>query len=169
MIGQPAKLDRGRAMAIDFDPQRGRWIPWVFVGGMGFVVVVNAVLVWAALSTFTGLTVGKAYDRGRTYNHVLATAERQHALGWRAVVAVEGRTLTLAVLDREGLAVSGRVEGVLRRPLEGIEESLDFAALGEGRFLAALPPLRAGQWEARLTLRGPAGDAFDIRERLLLQ
>ena len=57
-----------------FDPTRGRWIPWVFVGGMGLVIGVNAILVWFALTTFTGVTTPRAYDRGRTYNDVLAEA-----------------------------------------------------------------------------------------------
>ena len=38
-----------------FDPKRSRWIPWIFVGGMLLVVAVNAVLVFASVSTFTGV------------------------------------------------------------------------------------------------------------------
>ena len=32
--------------ASTFDPRRGRWIPWAFVGGMAVVVVVNLVMVY---------------------------------------------------------------------------------------------------------------------------
>ena len=38
------------------EARRSAWIPWVFVGGMGVVVAVNAVFVWLSLSTFTGIT-----------------------------------------------------------------------------------------------------------------
>lgn len=149
------------------DPNRSKWIPWVFVGGMGLVVVVNAGLVFAALSTFTGVTVGQSYDRGRSYNNVLAAAARQEALGWSAQVSLREGALDVAVRDREGLPVAGRLEGVLQRPLERTALPLDFAALGPGRFLAAVTPGQPGQWEARLTLIGPGGESFDIRQRVM--
>ena len=149
------------------DPNRSKWIPWVFVGGMGLVVVVNAGLVFAALTTFTGVTVSQSYDRGRSYNSVLAAAERQDALGWSAQVSLREGTLDVAVRDREGLAVSGRLEGVLQRPLERVALPLEFAALGSGRFLAAVEPGQPGQWEARLTLTSTRGEHFDIRQRVM--
>jgi nitrogen fixation protein FixH len=152
---------------LPHDPNRGRWIPWVFVGGMALVVVVNLVMVYLALSTFTGVTTGRSYDRGRAYNQVLAEAARQDQLGWTARVTLEGRALAVAVTDREGLPVGGRIEGVLRRPLEGAEIALDFAAAGAGRFIALVAPPAPGQWEARLTLAAPDGARFDIRQRVI--
>jgi nitrogen fixation protein FixH len=155
--------------AADFDPKRSRWIPWAFVGGMALVVVVNLMLVYAALSTFTGVTTGRSYDRGRAYNAVLAEAARQDALGWSARVVLEGGVLSVSTADREGLPVGGRVEGVLRRPLEGTEIALDFAAAGPGRFIAFAATPGQGQWEARLTLHGERDQRFEIRQRLLVR
>jgi nitrogen fixation protein FixH len=153
----------------DFDPNRSRWIPWVFVGGMAVVVLVNLVLVYAALSTFTGVTTGKSYDRGRAYNRVLEEAARQDALGWSARVTMEGGVLSVVATDREGLPVGGRVQGVLHRPLEGAEIPLDFAAAGPGRFIAEAAPPAAGQWEARLTLFGARDERLEIRQRLIVR
>jgi nitrogen fixation protein FixH len=153
----------------DFDPNRSRWIPWVFVGGMTVVVLVNLVLVYAALSTFTGVTTGKSYDRGRAYNRVLEEAARQDALGWSARVTLEGGVLNLIATGREGLPVGGRVQGVLHRPLEGAELPLDFAAAGPGRFIAAAAPPASGQWEVRLTLIGAGGERLEIRQRLIVR
>lgn len=149
-------------------PRRSGWIPWAFVGGMLLVVAVNAVLVFFALSTFTGLTVSGAYDRGRAYNAVLAEAARQDALGWRAELVAEAGLLRVAVTDREGLPVPGRLDGVLRAPLEGVELPLVLVAVAPGRWQAALEAPRAGQWEARLALTGAAGGNLDIRQRLVL-
>jgi nitrogen fixation protein FixH len=154
--------------SADFDPQRSTWIPWVFVGGMALVVLVNLVLVYAALSTFTGVTTGQSYDRGRSYNQVLAEAARQDALGWAAQVTLDGRVLTVTVRDRDGLPLGGRIEGVLLRPLEGAELRLDFAAAGPGRFIAFAELPAAGQWEARLTLTGARDQRLDIRQRLVV-
>jgi nitrogen fixation protein FixH len=152
---------------LDYDPRRSRWIPWAFVGAFGVIIAVNLVLVYAALTTFTGLTTGHAYDRGRAYNAVIEEAARQDALGWRAAVALDGDALSVSVADREGLPVGGRLEGLLLRPLEGATLGLDFAAAGPGRFIAHAPLPARGQWEARLTLTGEGGEKFDIRARLI--
>jgi nitrogen fixation protein FixH len=155
--------------AQDFDPNRSRWIPWAFVGAFGVIIAVNLVLVYAALSTFTGVTTSRPYDRGRDYNQVIEEAARQDALGWSARVVLEGGVLSLATTDREGLPVGGRVEGVLLRPLEGAELRLDFAAAGPGRFIALAELPAPGQWEARLTLFGAGGERLDIRRRLIVR
>lgn len=154
--------------ATTHDPRRSRWIPWAFVGGMLLVVVVNLVMVYFAVSTFTGVTVPRSYERGRGYDAVLAEAARQDALGWRAVLRLDGGSLSLVATDREGRPVAGRVEGVLLRPLEGTEIPLNFAPRGGGSWAAEVQPPQPGQWEARLTLFGPNEAAFDIRQRVMV-
>jgi nitrogen fixation protein FixH len=150
-----------------FDPRRGRWIPYVFVGLMLLVVVVNGGLVVAALTTFAGTTTGRAYDRGRAYNQVIEEAARQAALGWTARVALAGDRLSVSVTDREGLPVPGHLEGVLLRPLEGTTRPLALASTAPGQWAAEPGALAPGQWEARLTLTGANGAHLDIRQRVL--
>lgn len=149
-----------------FDPARGRWIPWVFAGMMLIVVVVNGVLIYSAIHSFTGTTTGHAYDRGRAYNHVIAEAERQAALGWVPRVGLVGGRLEVAVVDRDGGPVPGRLEGLLHRPLDGRAVPLEFTTAAGGWSAAAVPPA-AGQWEARLTLTDAAGRHLDIRQRVI--
>ena len=149
-----------------FDPTRGRWIPWVFVGGMGLVIVVNAILVWFALTTFTGVTTPRAYDRGRTYNDVLAEAARQDALGWVTSVRFAEAVLEVEARDSAGAPLSGALSGVLHRPLSGENEPLAFRAVAPGRWQAVATP-RPGLWEARLVLRNDSG-RLDIRQRLVV-
>ena len=61
---------------------RGRWIPWLFVGFLVVVAAVNGVMIWYALSSWTGLAANQAYDNGLTYNQNLAAA-RPHLAGSR--------------------------------------------------------------------------------------
>jgi nitrogen fixation protein FixH len=145
--------------------RKSRWIPWVFVGGMLVVVVVNGFMAFYAISTFTGLTTGQAYDRGRAYNHVLEEAARQDALGWTARVRLEGGRIALAVTDRAGASVPGVVEAYLQRPIEGTRVELG-TSTPQGGFVA--PDLIAGQWEFRGTLVDGNGQRLDIRQRLLV-
>lgn len=153
-------------MSTVIEPRRSAWIPWVFVGGLLLVVAVNAVLIVTAISSFTGLTTGHAYDKGRAYNHVLAEAARQDALGWSSHVTLAEGLLRVVVRDRAGNPVAGRLEGVLRRPIEGTEQPFDAASATPGEWLAPVA-LRAGQWEARLRLTAADGSHLDIRQRVI--
>jgi nitrogen fixation protein FixH len=150
------------------DPTRGRWIPWIFVGGMAVVVVVNGVLIFQALTTFTGVTVGQSYDRGRTYNRVLDEAARQDALGWSLRASVEGGQITVTARDRADAPIAGLLEAHLLRPLDGERIPLPDIA-GAGRFVLELPELRAGQWEFRGLLTSAAGERHDLRQRFTLR
>lgn len=149
------------------DPNRSRWIPWVFVGGMMVVVLVNGVLIFQALTTFTGVTVGQSYDRGRTYNRVLDEAARQDALGWTLRASVDAGQVTITARDRGAAPIAGVLEAYLLRPLDG--ERIAFPDIaGAGRFLLDLPELRAGQWEFRGLLTSAAGERHDLRQRFTL-
>lgn len=155
-------------MIAPFDPRRGHWIPFVFVGLMLLVVAVNGVLIFAAVSTFPGITSAHAYEEGRAYNRILAEATRQQALGWQAAVQWAGGRLSVTVTDRDGLPVSGQLEGILERPLEGTTHALALAAGTPGRWTASAAGLAAGQWEARLVLRGARAEKLDIRQRIVV-
>lgn len=145
--------------------RKSRWIPWIFVGGMTVVVVVNGFMAFYAISTFTGLTTGQAYDRGRAYNSVLEEAARQDALGWTARVRLDDGHIKLSVTDRAGAPVLGLVEAYLQRPIEGTRVELGTAAPHDG---FAAPALTPGQWEFRGHITDGYGQRLDIRHRLLI-
>lgn len=147
-------------------PRRSAWIPWVFVGAFLLVIAVNGVMVWASVSTFTGVTVGRAYERGRGYDQVLAEAARQDALGWISELRLADGHLRVTVRDREGRPVAGRIAGVMQRPVTGQDIALDFAPDGAGAWTATADLPHRGLWEARLTLSGPGEQNLDIRQRM---
>lgn len=157
------------------DPRRSRWIPWAFVAFMGVVFAVNAVLVWLALSTFTGTTVDRAYERGRLYNQVLAEAERQRAIGWRFEIAfrpgAEHRgTLVVHARDAAGAPLDRlEFEAIALRPLER-PEPLPIALIesGRGRYVAELDLPKRGQWELRLAARRGEVGPVEVRERIIV-
>ena len=150
--------------------RRGRWIPWVFVGGMALVIAVNAVLITAAVSTYSGTTVGGAYDRGRTYNHVLEEAARQRALGWTAEVSQDGGWLALSLRDAAGAALpaDSGVRGVLQRPLDRTEVPLDLRAAGDGTWIADVRAAAHGQWDARIEVTRGESARLQATRRLML-
>jgi nitrogen fixation protein FixH len=155
-------------MSAPAAPRRSAWIPWVFVGGMGIVVAVNAVFIVLALTTFTGTTVPRAFERGRQYDLVMAEAARQAALGWQVEVALAGTRLTVTAYDAEGRPLTATVEGALHRPLQDLALPVGFRAVGSGRWAGAADIPLPGQWEARITVTTPDGTHKDVTRRLFV-
>jgi len=155
--------------------RRSAWIPWAFVGFMAVVFAVNGVFVWLALSTFTGTTIDRAYERGRLYNQVLAEADRQRAIGWRFDVSfrpeAEARGTLVVQARDEGGAPVDRLEfdAVALRPLERPEPiPLALVETSRGRYVAALDLPKRGQWEVRLAARRGGVGPVEVRERIIV-
>ena len=152
------------------------WIPWIFVGCMGLVVLVNAGMVTAALSTYSGLAHGDAFGRGVAYNRVIENVERQERLGWKVDVQLgepraDGvRAIAVALDDAAGRRLTGaRVTATLRRPVENVAPivvTLDESAMGT--YAGGPVALRRGQWDARVVIER-AGERYDHLQRLVVR
>lgn len=167
-------------MSIDANrvPRRSRWIPWAFVGFFAAVAAVQAVMIWLAVASFSGLATDSPYERGLDYNETLAANAAETALGWRIETRfVEGATaatgragkLELALADRDGRPITGAVVAVrFRRPVGAevtLELTLSSAAPGLYRGPAELP--LAGQWDVDLDIEAPAGAAH-VTQRIFV-
>lgn len=153
--------------------RKSAWIPWVFVGGMGVVVAVNAVMITFAISTFSGISVEKPYERGVAYNRVLEAQARQDALGWTfgttfqpAGGQLDGR-LVLTAHGPDGAPLDGLVlDARLVRPVEKtVPIELAFTAAGDGRYIARAELPMPGQWDLKLHARR-GDDLYTLIERL---
>ncbi|MFC7332144.1 FixH family protein [Rhodocista pekingensis] len=158
-------------------PRKSAWIPWVFVGGMLIVVVVNTILIVVALKSWTGLVVPKPYERGIHYNDVLEAQSRQDALGWTVKATFEpaggpldGR-IVLTVRGRDGAPLSALriAEPRLVRPVELIPDvALAFDYVGDGRFVARTVLPRPGQWDLKATLHD-GSDTYVLSDRMVVR
>ncbi|MGI9417787.1 MAG: FixH family protein [Geminicoccaceae bacterium] len=150
----------------------GGWIPWVFVGLFGIVLVANGTMIAVAISTFTGMETTSAYKKGIDYNKRLAAAARQEALGWQASVdASPGDNgevvLTFDLKDKKGAPVAAAdVRARLDRPLQqGLDQSVTLNETGSGRYAATVALPLKGQWEVELTA-DVRGHRYQLTERI---
>ena len=153
----------------------GSPIPWIFVACMGLVFAVNAGMVAAAISTYSGLAHDNAFGRGLAYNRVLEAQERQDGLGWRVDVelgAADGgdgaRVVRVRLVDAGGAALAdGRATLALHRPVERVAPvPVLLEPTGPGAFEGRVVLARAGQFDARVVvLRG--ADRLDATRRIV--
>lgn len=156
--------------------QPGWWYPWIFVGGMAVVIVVNAVLVAFAVGTFPGIETTDHYRKGLAYNDAIAAAREQDARGWRMDLEFTPRAdrntpprgeLLVTLVDRDGNALRNlNVEATLFRPThEGFDQTLDLVSRGGGQYAGDVTFPLSGQWEARVRAHGE-GDSFLMNRRI---
>lgn len=158
------------------DRARGRWIPWMFVVGMLTVVGANATLVYFAVQSWGGLVTERAFERGITYNRLLAAAAAEAALGWKADVDFEsavngkGPNVVVALRNAEQQPMARAVVAVeAQRPLEAQDPViLSMRYIGEGRYSGAADDLRPGQWDIRVTVANE-GAAAHFMQRIIVR
>jgi nitrogen fixation protein FixH len=140
----------------------------------GAVFAVNGWLIYAAVSTHTGLVANEPYRKGLAYNERIAAAERQAKLGWfeQLEFGRDGRIL-LTLAQPDSRPVHGlMVEGVLGRPASNRQDvMLRFIETAPGHYQALAPGMPAGSWLITLEARQSDGaePIFRLRRRLWLK
>jgi nitrogen fixation protein FixH len=139
---------------------RGRHVLMAVLGFFAAVFTANGVMIYSALSTYSGLVANEPYRKGLAYNERIAADERQARLGWTDTVEIgrDGR-IALLVSSGDGRPVSGlKIEAVLGRPSTNRHDiKLTFGEAAPGRYEAQTAPLGEGSWliaaEARVDAR----------------
>lgn len=139
---------------IHDDASRYRWVPWLFVAFIGVVVVVNGIMVWFAVTSFTGLQTEGHYVKGLDYNRTLEAERAELALGWTVTVAYEARgekrgRIVVSARDKAGAPLDGAaVTARLVRPTQaGHDLSLALAPDGEGVYTGEVELPLSGLWD----------------------
>lgn len=161
-----------------FGPLTGRRVLAGFVFFFGIVFAVNALMVWRALSTFDGVEVEGAYQKGRAYNHLLERMEAQKALGWKSTIetgllAGEGHEALLRVRfeTADGAPLQGlAVRGEFWRPVtQGEDSEALLTETAPGLYTARFDLAHAGNWLVRIAAEGPKGETFVEEQRVILR
>jgi nitrogen fixation protein FixH len=151
-------------------PLTGRKFLAILVGCFAVVVAVNALMVWYALTSWTGLVSDSAYEDGLAYDQMLAEGKAEAALGWKAAIAYDnsGR-LTVQLTDRQGRPLGGfrLVAQFLRPTSEGHDRSLRLTEVSPGSYAGELALPLPGQWDVRVTVSDGQKPRFHAERRIL--
>ncbi len=142
-------------------PAKGQLKGWHalmwFVGFFGFMLVVNGIFLWTAITTFPGEDVQKSYATGLDYNQELARRARQADAGWSAEIGLAGgeqaREVRVRLRSRDGSALPAYDTALrMRHPADrNFDQTLDLVAVGGGEYTARIDGLASGNWTVRFT------------------
>jgi nitrogen fixation protein FixH len=147
-----------------------RWFPHAMIAALGLVIAVNLYMVYDAYSTFPGVAGRDGFDLSNEYGRVLATAQRQAALGWRVEADVtQERFPALRLTDRTGApVVASEIVAQAERPVGPVgSTALTFRAVGDGVYRADTS-LFSGQWDIMLTVQAD-GQLFKATRRVVVK
>lgn len=155
--------------------ERGWWYPYIFVGILGVVAIVNGIFAYCASSTFNGLVTEHAYTKGNNYNAVLAMEHKQSQLGWTAEVKMVPGTsghkaaVTVSYTDKAGQPINGlTVQALAQRPtVTGYDQTIVFTPSGVGAYTAQVDMPLGGQWDFDLLATGD-GAIHQIQRRFII-
>ena len=159
---QPRELT-GRAVLI--------WL----LGFFGVVIVANAVLVRAAVSTFGGVETESSYKAGLMFSREAAAAHAQDSLHWQVTAKVrpsggERTIVEVVARDAQGRPLRGlEASAVLAHPADQrFDHLVSLTEQEPGKFEGVTAPI-AGQWELVIELSRDGARLFRSRNRIVLQ
>jgi len=138
----------------------GRHVLYMLLGFFGVMCAVNAVFVYFALTSFSGLSVEDSYLRGLRYNDEIAASKDQSSREWSSDLYFEGlgdkkAIVSVRLTDRSGKPLTGLVAQLnIRRPTqEGQDRQLTMMPTQE-EFQSELEFPFSGQWDLIILVTG---------------
>lgn len=119
----------------------------------GVITAVNAVFITKALKSNSGIVSENPYQRGLGYNKIIEQHEKEKALGWKGMTAVENQSKLVYVLtDKNSKPIRGADISVeMVRPVnQGNDYTLSLREDLPGRYISDLNAPLKGAWEARI-------------------
>mgnify|MGYP000259454836 FL=1 len=153
----------------------GRMVLFCLIGFFGLISIANAIMIWLAVSSHTGVVVGSAYKAGGEYQSEIDTARAQAARAWAVEADVtragEGAALDVTIRDADGAPVFGLAVTV--RLASNVTADADaVATLSEGevgRYRGAFETVAPGSWT--LMIDADRGDdrVYHSENRVMLR
>lgn len=150
-------------------------IPYYFVAFFLTVLVANIILVYIALSSWTGLETKNHYVKGLNYNEALQGAAQQEALGWDSQIRLElsdksngAVTVKLTEKDSSPLTGANVTLKVIRPTHHGHDQTLNMAEIAPGNYQVKVTFPLEGNWDLKqIVVKGE--DAYQSVTRVFIQ
>ena len=152
----------------------GRMVLMCIVGFFAVVAAVNGIMIGAALTTFSGVETGSAYQAGLAFARESAAAEAQDTLHWRVKANVRianGNTVVdIDARDAAGAPLAGlEAVAVLHHPTDRrSDHTVALSQLAAGHFRGTIDRV-VGQWDVMIELSRGGERLFRSRSRVVLQ
>jgi len=149
----------------------GRHVLYMILAFFGVMLIANAIFIWLAVGTFTGVVSETAYRDGLAHNQRLEAAAEQRARGWHGALTLSDGQAVLILKDRDGAPVSGMIlTAAYQRPTQkDLDRSLPMTEVAAGRYQAPADLPAPGNWDLVVSGSDAAGRRFETQQRLWIE
>lgn len=154
----------------------GRHVFYILLGFFGVVFAVNGLLVFYAVTGFSGVETKNAYEAGLAFNRELNALHEQNERGWK--VTVERSVTTNGAMafkiqpkDHEGNILTGlSVSAQFKRPVDAaLDRAVSLKEVESGVYETAVALPAVGQWIFELTALRGDHELFRSRNRIMVK
>jgi nitrogen fixation protein FixH len=157
-------------------PLTGRKVALFFVLFFGLVAAVNAVMIRAAVSTFSGEDSKSPYEEGLAFNREISAAGEQNDRHWQVDVGMQplpggAATVSITAKDSTGNALAGLdAEVRMVHPVDArLDRALPLTQTAAGHFQGTIDDTAHGAWDLDFTLRRGSEQQFRSISRIVLK
>jgi nitrogen fixation protein FixH len=164
-----AANDKARAR-----PVTGRMVLFCLIGFFAIVAGMNAIMIRAAVSTFSGVETASAYQAGQSFEREAEAARAQNRLHWQVqadVRAADGKTLVeIDARDASGRPLPGlEATAQLSHPTDRrADQTMALREDASGHFRGTVGAV-IGQWDVVIELSRDGERVFRSRNRVMLR
>ena len=151
----------------------GRHVLYMLLGFFGVMGGVNAIFVYFALTSFSGISVEDSYLKGLSYNEEIASSKDQASREWISDfefvdLGNKKAIVSLRLSDRDGARLSGVVAQLnIRRPAQDEQDRQLTMMPRQGEFQSELEFPYAGQWDLSILVTGGGYEApYRVEKRV---
>jgi len=151
----------------------GRHVLLAMGGFLGVVLAVNTAMIYAALSTYSGVVAAEPYRKGLHYNERIVAQTRQRQLNWHEALLIKpDGAITLSIADADGALILGLdVDVSIGRPATNRDDVKLRLVAEAGGYGGKIAPLSPGAWIVAVEARPARVNSeliFRARQRLWL-
>lgn len=142
----------------------GRHVLYMLLGFFGVMIAVNAVFVYFALTSFSGISFKDSYTRGINYNDEIASSRSQDSRGWISQLTFDDlenkkAVISLNLTDKDGHTLDNLVAVLfVRRPAQEGKDRQITMMPAQGKFQTELEFDYSGQWDLTILITGGGHD-----------
>ncbi|WP_181905330.1 FixH family protein [Aestuariispira insulae] len=156
-------------------PNKRSIIPYYFVAFFLVVLIANIIMIYIALSSWTGLETKNHYVKGLQYNEALHAQAKQDALGWTSQASLEvisglsGKLIVqMGQADGEPLTHASVLVKIIRPTHHGFDQDLKLVETTPGQYEGQVTLPLSGNWDLKqIVVRGE--DSFQKMDRIFVE
>jgi nitrogen fixation protein FixH len=153
----------------------GRTVLAMLVGFFAVIGAVNAVMIWLAASTHTGIVVDSAWRSSGNWQQEIEAARTQESLGWKMDIEVtrsgSGADFTASVLNASGAPVNGIDLSVRLVSPTGPagDQVVRLREQDTGYYAGRVDTLTAGRWRLLVDGETEAGRVYRSQNMIVVR